>query len=565
MPYDPEETRKLFEMLEEYLTPEEKEELRSPRRQTKARAGEAPSSENQASALQRTNKAQPSRSVQPPPPTAQPKVGELAPRRPTQSAPTAQPKARELALRRPTQPAPHNGIQSSSKISEPLAKKPVDIEIYDNDIIPMRPGSGRGKNRVVMYDVEIEDNKGEKNEEGNQLSDASGINAGDNRKDKKRRAELNVDIGDENTKLKYDFDKNYKDIREKSPLRPRREKRTGLIGGILYAAFVLCVSLVLGSVMWMATADVLGFASSDELVNITVPAGFTMDDIIDVIYDAQLIKYKSLFRIYADYSKAEEKITAGSYVLNKNLDYRSIVYAMTARGGARLERAVPLPEGFSLNDMFARFEEYGICTADKLWEAATNHDFKYYFLDSSTLGQRNRLEGFLFPDTYNFYIDSSAASVITKLLDEFNNKFTETYIERAEHMGYTISEIITIASMIEREAGNDEERSRIAAVIYNRLDSGEFPRLQIDATIHYAIAGTGIPFSTEYDSPYNTYMYDGLPPGPISNPGIASIRAALYPDSTNEYYYALSKSGTHVFFKTFREHEAFVNSDEYDG
>ena len=424
MPYDPEETRKLFEMLEEYLTPEEKEELLSPRRQTKARAGDVPSSENQASALQRTNKAQPSRPLQPPSPTAQPKVGELAPRRPIQSAPTAPPKARELALRRPTQPAaPHNGMQSSPRISEPLAKKPVDIEIYDNDIIPMRPGSVRGKNRVVMYDVEIEDNKGEKNEEGNQLSDASGINTGDNRKNKKRRAELNVDIGDENTKLKYDFDKNYKDIREKSPLRPRREKRTGLIGGILYAAFVLCVSLVLGSVMWMATADVLGFASSDELVNITIPAGFTMDDIIDVIYDAQLIKYKSLFRIYADYSKAEEKITAGSYVLNKNLDYRSIVYAMTARGGARLERAVPLPEGFSLNDMFARFEEYGICSADKLWEAATNHDFKYYFLDSSTLGQRNRLEGFLFPDTYNFYIDSSAASVITKLLDEFNNKF----------------------------------------------------------------------------------------------------------------------------------------------
>jgi len=614
LPYDPEETRKLFEMLEEYLTPEEKEELLSPRKPSKPEEGEQPpkaqalasaranieqpnsrtASDQQASAAPKSGEIAPRRSThtatnvqksEEPTPrrpastqtSAAPKSTELAPRRPMSIQPSATTKSTELAPRRPTSPQPtvQQITTMAPKAQELSQKRPVDFELYDNNVLPMRPASGRVRGKIVMYDVEIEDDRKPKHDGAENESVAAagsgerdGKKAGEKGGRKSSRSsagESKVDIGDENTKLKYDFEKNYKDIRESGPLRPRREKRTGIIGGILYAAFVLCVSLVLGSLIWMATADVLGFASADEQVNVTIQTGFAMDDIIDMIYDAQLIKYKSLFRIYAEYSKAEEKITAGSYVLNKNLDYRSIVYAMTARGGARREQTVPIPEGFSLADIFARLEEYEICTADELWEAAANHDFKYSFLDRSTLGQKNRLEGFLFPDTYNFYVDSSAESVITKLLNEFKNKFTETYLERADFLGYTISEITTIASMIEREAGNDDERPRIAAVIYNRLNSSDFPRLQIDATIRYAIAGTGIPFSTEFDSPYNTYMYDGLPPGPIANPGIASIRAALYPDSTNEYFYALSKTGTHEFFRTLREHEAFVASDEYDG
>ena len=120
--------------------------------------------------------------------------------------------------------------------------------------------------------------------------------------------------------------------------------------------------------------------------------------------------------------------------------------------------------------------------------------------------------------------------------------------------------------MIEREAGSDQERPRIAAVIYNRLNNPDnFPRLEIDATIHYAIAGTDRPFSTDLDHPYNTYIHDGLPPGPIANPGIESIRAALYPVSTNEYFYALNRQGTHNFFRTASEHRRFVESDEYGG
>ena len=385
------------------------------------------------------------------------------------------------------------------------------------------------------------------------------------RSDAAGRDDPELDTGSDKFKMKFDFDDEYIDVPERKPIRWRRERRTGCIGGILYAAFVISVSLLLASLIWMAAVDVLGLGTEDEQINVHVPQGFEIEDITEILYDAGLIRYKFLFNIYAGYSSAKDKITAGSYVLNTNYDYRMLVQGMTARVGKRVETTVTIPEGFTLAQIFALLDDYGVCPAEDLWEAAKNHDFKYSFLDKSTLGDELRLEGFLFPETYNFYVDSTPAQAITTFLREFNKRFTEQYTERAEFMEYSVRDIITIASMIEREAGDDEERPRIAAVIYNRLDSGDYPNLQIDATIHYAIAGTGRAFSTDIDSPYNTYICEGLPPGPISNPGIASIRAALYPESTNEYYYALNRSGTHDFFRTLAQQQAFVQSDEYGG
>ena len=316
----------------------------------------------------------------------------------------------------------------------------------------------------------------------------------------------------------------------------------------------------------MAAVDVMGFGAEDEQINVTVKSGFAIEDITDMLYDAGLIRYKFLFNIYADFSDAQEKITPGSYVLNKNYDYRALVQGMTARAGVRVEIRVTIPEGRTLAQIFTLLEDYGVCPASELWEAAKNHDFSFSFLDKETLGNELRLEGFLFPETYDFYIDSTPVQAISRMLREFGRRFSDDYVKRAEDMGYSIDEIITIASIIEREAGSDEERPRIAAVIYNRLkNTRDYPRLEIDATIHYAIAGTDRPFSLDLDSPYNTYLHPGLPPGPIASPGTESIRAALYPESTNEYFYALNRQGTHNFFRTFAQHNAFVQSDDYGG
>ncbi|MCL2201133.1 MAG: endolytic transglycosylase MltG [Oscillospiraceae bacterium] len=375
-----------------------------------------------------------------------------------------------------------------------------------------------------------------------------------------------LDIGDENFKLNFDFDGQYIDVPEERPVRVRREKRTGCIGGILYASFIISISLVLAVVLWTGIADVLGFGTIDEQVSITIPQDFEMEDVTELLYGAGLIRNRWLFNQYASFSDSAQRIVPGTFILNKNFDYRALVQGMTARAGARVETTVTIPEGFTLLQIFNLMEESQVVhSADDLWEAATTHDFNFHFLDSETIGHRYRLEGFLFPNTYNFFLGSQPVTVLNRLLREFDRQFTEAYVERAEEMGLTVAEIINIAAMIEREAGNDEERPRIAAVIYNRLESPAFPFLQIDATLSYAVQGTGLAATTDLDHPFNTYTNPGLPPWPIANPGIASIRAALFPLETDEYFYALNLEGTHNFFRTYPEHRSFVQSDQFGG
>lgn len=373
----------------------------------------------------------------------------------------------------------------------------------------------------------------------------------------------------EDFNINFDFEGEYRDVPDNRPLRPRREKRTGCLGGVVYAVFVICISLLLASLLWLAATDVLGLGNEDERVQVTVPEDFTIDDIAEILHEKGLIKYEFLFKLYADFSNVmkDKKITGGhTFELNKNYDYRALVHGMNIRGGKRVEVDVVIPEGYTLRQIFELFAANSVCTEEELWDAAANYDFQYDFLDSATLGDDHRLEGFLFPDTYTFWVGDTPSRVINKLLKNFNDKFTAEYITRAAELGYSVRDIVTIASMIEKEAGDDDtDRDLIASVIYNRLNSKSLKKLQIDATIYYAIAGTDQKFSKEVDSPYNTYLVEGLPAGPIANPGIASIRAALYPQKSNYYYYAANKHGTHNFFKDYDAHQAFVQSDKYGG
>ena len=363
----------------------------------------------------------------------------------------------------------------------------------------------------------------------------------------------------------FDFDREYRDVPDDRPIKPRREKRTGCLGGILYGIFIICICLLLASLLWLAATDVLALGKPDEKVQITVPQEYTIGSISDMLYDSGLIKYKFLFKLYADFSDAEKKITAGTYELNMNYDYRALVYGMSTHGGKRVEVKVTIPEGFTLKQIINLLEVNGVCTSEELWDTATNYDFEYDFLSASTLGDKRRLEGYLFPDTYKFYMGDKPSRVFTKMLNNFKDKFKVDYIERAKTLGYSVREIVIIASMIEKEAGSIEEGATIASVIYNRLNSNSLPYLQIDATIYYAIADTGEPFSTDVDSPFNTYQVKGLPAGPIANPGISSIKAALYPETTKYYYYALNKNDTHDFFKDHDSFSAFIKSDAFGG
>jgi len=206
--------------------------------------------------------------------------------------------------------------------------------------------------------------------------------------------------------------------------------------------------------------------------------------------------------------------------------------------------------------------------AEDLWEAAKNYDFDYDFLDDSTLGQERRLEGFLFPDTYQFYLNDTPENVLDKMLDNFDNRVTTEMRDTIKANGYSLRDVIIIASIIEEEAAGDADRDKVASVIYNRLKNPSGPTvgfLQLDSTINYIIYGTDTKFSLEIDSPYNTYKYKGLPAGPISNPGLKAIKAAITPASTNYYYFAINKNYETQFFSSYNAFLNFTNSSEYGG
>ena len=221
-------------------------------------------------------------------------------------------------------------------------------------------------------------------------------------------------------------------------------------------------------------------------------------------------------------------------------------------------------EYLTTEQIITRLVENGVNTYEELADVCANNDFEYSFLSELPYGAENRLEGYLFPDTYTFYVGENAISAISKLISNFSSKFTSAYRDRAEELGYTMHEILTIASLIEKEAASTDEMSTISSVIHNRLESSNFPYLQIDATIQYILDERKAQLTYEdlaIDDPYNTYLYEGLPPGPICCPGEAAIKAALYPKNTDYYYYALTEEGVHEFSRTAAEHQQIIDAN----
>ena len=225
------------------------------------------------------------------------------------------------------------------------------------------------------------------------------------------------DTGPENFRVDFDFDGEYRDAEVPNPIRFRREKRTGCVGGILYTLFILCVGLAAAALLWLATTDVFGFGKETRSVEITIPDDYDIEQVTDILYENNIIKYKWLFKLYAKFSHAEEKISSGTYEIISSYDYFALVNGLTSSGGTLVETdLITIPEGFTMKQIFELLEENAVCTADELWECAANYDFDYSFLSRRTLGDRHRLEGFLFPDTYKVYVNDEPERVIDKFL-----------------------------------------------------------------------------------------------------------------------------------------------------
>lgn len=344
----------------------------------------------------------------------------------------------------------------------------------------------------------------------------------------------------------------------KHPRKPPKRKGTG--AG--YYVTILVISAILAGVGWLMCNDLLALNKKDHSAEIVVTDGEKLGSVSKSLKKEGLINYRGLFLLYSSLSDTE--VVAGTYELNTSMDYHALLTAMSARSGARKTVNVTIPEGYSMQQIFELLEEKNVNTVEALTEAAANEDYDYDFLANKEKGDASRLEGYLFPDTYQFYSGGDAKTVINKMLRNFDNKMTDELRQTISDSGYTMDEIITIASLIEKET-DGSDGTKISSVIRNRLkNSGETAGyLQIDAALLYALGEHKEVLTDadkEIDSPYNLYKNKGLPPTPICTPGMSSIRSALYPDNTSYYFYALGEDGVHHFFKTYREHLNFLES-----
>ena len=380
--------------------------------------------------------------------------------------------------------------------------------------------------------------------------------------------------------------------------RPKRKKGYGLFGlphllaTVVWMAIIVMIGTSLGRMLWVCAADVLAFGRESKQVTVTITSKDTIDDIAEKLHEAELIRYPGLFKLYASIAVDDGDILPGTFQLDTLYDYHALVVQMGPRSSTRgVVEDLLIPEGLNCRQIFELLEQNNVCTVAELEEYAANGEFEeYWFLEGVERGDKYCLEGFLFPDTYDFYEYSTPREALGKMLLGFEARVdqeqtmtalaalnerlsnmmrskgcSEAHI--AEHQ-LSLRDLLTVASLIEEETASSKESPTIASVIFNRLTEDQvYERyLNIDAAIIYA-TGDANNIDTSIDHPYNTYKNAGLTPGPISNPGLESIYAALNFEDTQYYYYVLNpETDMHQFSKTLEEHEKWVEQfRNYDG
>lgn len=359
---------------------------------------------------------------------------------------------------------------------------------------------------------------------------------------------------------------------------PKAEKTGGDEGGntvvsvvkaIVYIIFVIVVSVFLALCIINIGNDMFSFVKSDEMVEVEIPEYATLDEVTNVLYKNDIIRYPTIFKLYAVAKKSDTDFLAGTYTVNGMMNYETLLDEFKEKPETGTVD-ITIPEGYTIDEIIDLFVEgYGIGSREGFVDVIQNGDFDYWFIreleeNGINEGRIYRLEGYLFPDTYQFYKASSEYTVINKMLKRFSQIFTKEYRAQCEVMGYTVDEIVTLASLIEKEAEAPSIFFTVSSVFHNRLNAPwNFPKFESDATVAYVLSHekgertTVTAADLSMDTPYNTYLYEGFPPGPIANPSASAMLAALSPQTT-DYYYFVANKGTTKFSATKAEHDAYI-------
>ena len=346
-----------------------------------------------------------------------------------------------------------------------------------------------------------------------------------------------------------------------------KPKRSHPVLRVVLLSFLIAV-LLSAAVMFAADDAFALVGSEDDEVTVIIPEEADGDEVSRILGKNGLVRFPFLYRIYGAFREWNDTYLSGEFTLTRAMSYDELRYMLTPKKGVRLQQRVTIPEGFTTDEIIELFVSEGIGTREGFAEAIRNGDFGYDFLSEIPDGEGRtyRLDGYLFPDTYFVYTDSTEMEIISKLLANFNRKFDESLRTEARRLGYTVDEIVSLASVIESEAYYRSDMSGISSVFHNRLENRSYPYLQSDATVKYAkeISGNAAALTADdldtLESPYNTYQNKGLPPGAICSPGMDAIMAAIYPADTNYYYFVSAKDKSTVFSHTYAEHLRAVAS-----
>ncbi len=340
--------------------------------------------------------------------------------------------------------------------------------------------------------------------------------------------------------------------------RPKRRKKLAVL--ILILVVLILTSVACSYQVMTGALD----RSAKKFISVDIPTGSTTKNIGAILKKNKIIASETVFTIYSKANNYSEKYLAGSYNLSPSMDMKTISEIIVS--GKTNDIHFTVPEGYNEYKTARKLSNEGIVDEEKFVKLIESGRYKkdYAFLEGAQSGN-HQLEGYLYPDTYKIPKNVTDDKIVRMMLDRFKEVFSDKYKARAKELGYTENEIITVASIIENEAGVPKDRKKIASVIYNRLKKN-MP-LQMDSTVQYLLELDGshkenISYAdTKKSSPYNTYTNNGLPPGPICSPGKDSIKAALYPSETTYLYFVASDKldGSSTFSNS---HEQFLKDKE---
>ncbi|MGF7045956.1 UPF0755 protein [Paenibacillus sp. DS2015] len=326
--------------------------------------------------------------------------------------------------------------------------------------------------------------------------------------------------------------------------------------------FLLLVLIIAGAAFYVWNG-MQPTTASNEPVTFTIERGMGTAEIAELLQDKQLIKNEFVFKGYLKYTSQGSRFQAGKYSATPGTKIDELITMLNEGNVLKDEMlSFTIPEGYTVEQMADKLSEEGFVDKPTFMQIVNNPSSIKSALVADIpkdAGIKHALEGYLFPETYELNKGSTEADIIDTMTSMLQQKLEsiDNLEQKLKDRGLRLHELLTVASLVEREVVVEQERSLVAGVIYNRLEIGQ--KLEIDATVQYSLdePKERLLFKDlKVDSPYNTYRIEGLPPGPISNPSLASIEAALSPESTPYLFYVTKKDGSqgHLFAKTYKEH-----------